>query len=788
MHGDATAGTGSFGERLRELRERAGLTQEALAEKSGLSRDAVSALERGKRTRPHPITITSLADALGLDAFAREQLRESGRNEPSVSAPAPVHDIPTPPYPLLGRETEVATVLDLLIDQGERLVTLTGPGGVGKTRMAIEIGASSNSGFAGGTVFVPLAAIQDSGLVRSAVLNATGLRASSQAQVAEPAPLLVILDNLEHLPNVATVVAELIQDFPQMSILVTSRSSLRLRGEREIPIRPFPVAAGSGDIHDPAVALFLDRARAVHPAFAPTPTQLVEIGDVCRLLDGLPLAIELAAARIKVLAPDALRDRLGRNLDLLSGGPRDLDARQQNIRATIQWSYDLLEPDERTAFRALAVFQGGFTLAAAEAVLADSHGFDAFTTLELVSSLIDKNLIRTASVDGAEPRYAMLFIIRSFGFAELEASADSESIHRGFVRWVQALTDRAARVFRDGGAEEQWHHFAEMERERGNWRAALRWLNEHGPASDLHALATRLGWFWYVRGPITEGQFWLGRALANRSVAPEILQPTLMAAGMLQHFGGDNEAAIDLLRESLNTPVAEPDQWWIGCSQMLLGMSYLVQGATIPAEPAFAAGVEAFQSIGHTTNAAICLNYLGAIAWHRGNLTEAQAICSEALRLHRERGNPWGVAASLEYLGLIAGDFGDVRTSANNLVEALDLRIQAAQVGGHPAWDAGAWEDLAGAISDLAVLAARTGRPDESAAAFGCAAGIRERTGKPDANMPERALYARVTSEVRALLGDDAFAAAWDRGHGWTMGEAQDEAERLLSEICQSLG
>ena len=372
-----------FGTHLRRARESAGLTQEALAERAGLTPNSVGALERGEHRHPYPATVRALAEALGLTELERATLARSVpmRNRTTGGSASHIADVPVPLSPLIGREREVASVTGLLQQEGLRLVTLSGPGGVGKTRLALHVAAELKSVFRDGIVFVSLASIRDPALVAPAIARALSLgedfARSPETGVSDALRsrhLLLVLDNFEHLPDAAPLVTHLLVRCPRLVALVTSRTPLRVDGERDLPVPPLGVPdperlADSENLAEvAAVQLFVERAREVDPTFTLTPTNSAAVAAICLRLDGLPLAIELAAARSRLLPPAALLTRLAHRLPLLIGGRRDAPARHQTMRSAIAWSHELLSPEEQSLFRFLAIFAGGCSLEAAETV------------------------------------------------------------------------------------------------------------------------------------------------------------------------------------------------------------------------------------------------------------------------------------------------------------------------------------------------------------------------------------------------------------------------------------
>ncbi len=686
---------------------------------------------------------------------------------PGTSSPGAT-SLPTPLTPLVGREREVAAVVDLLRRDGIRLVTLTGPGGVGKTRLALAVAERLAGDFADGVWFVPLAPIADPALVLPTVAQALGVREAGDAPLAERLAavlrderLLLVLDNVEQVVEAAPLVAGLLGACPGLKALVTSRVRLRVSAEREHVVPPLDLAEqrGRGSLADVAesgaVRLFVERAQAVREGFVLIPENAPDVAAICRRLDGLPLAIELAAARVKVLPPSALLARLERRLPLLVGGNRDAPARQRTMRDAIAWSHDLLTADERALFRRLAVFIGGFDLEAAAAVA----GGEAVDALDAVASFADNSLLREEDGPGGEPRYLMLETVREFGLERLAASDEEEVVRAAHAAHYAAFADAIGTlcIFRPGLAAA----FARLEADLDNLRAALAWAAERSEAATLIRLAVGMGWFWWLHGELKEGRAWTDRAAAAADAAPAPLRAAaLNAAGWLARQQGDHERADELGARSLALFRELGDALGESEALLLLGFAAEDRGEFARAVALREEALRILSPLDEPIRTGYALYQLSLLVDPSADLAAAEDRLAAALVLFRRGGSEHGAAHALSGLGELALKRGEYARAAELWRERLGLT-----------WDE--WS-LRWSLEFLASVAVSCGEAERAARLLGAAEAVRERLG---ADLPPALQLANegFVAATRAALGDAAFAAA--QAEGWRLSPEAARAE-----------
>jgi predicted ATPase/DNA-binding XRE family transcriptional regulator len=683
-----------FGARLRKLREAAGLTQEELAWRAGLTAKAISVLERGERKRPFPHTVRAIADALELSENERASLlaavpKRGSAATSSASTPVSKSNLPTPSTPLLGREKELAEISTFLREV--RLLTLTGTGGVGKTRLAVQAARDAAEFFPGGTAFIGLAPLGDSDLVVPTVAQSLELREvegqtpreTLRAYLREKR-LLLVLDNFEHVLEAAPEVAALIETCPKLSVLVTSRAPLRVRGEQEYPVPPLALPASTIApsveelVGSASGRLFAERAREASLAFELTPHNSGAVAAICWRLAGIPLALELVAARVRFLDPAMLLSRLDQALSAV--GARDLPHRQRTMWATLDWSHELLSEVEQILFCRLSVFAGGFSLEAAEAV-GSSGSIIAENVLEILGRLVEQSLVvAQPGQEGSGVRYGMLEPVRQYAWEKLEESGEAEETKRRHFAYFLALAEEADLTYglltgvRLTGAEgEAW--MARLEREHDNLRAALSRAKERGDIEAGLRLAGMLSWFWWMRGYFAEGGNWIedfleSAARGDLGAVDGARAKALLGAGMLTFGHGDLLRSIRLLEEGLATYRSLGDQAGTAATVAMLGYVRRAQGDDERAEELSEEGLRLSRLLDDNRSAAISLNTLGHIARHRGDLDRAADLFGEALALWEKLEDRRGMAYSLYNLGVAALERGDAE-------HALELHEQS---------------------------------------------------------------------------------------------------------------
>jgi predicted ATPase/DNA-binding SARP family transcriptional activator len=721
----------------------------------------------------------------------------------------------TPPTAFIGREAELAQLAERLERRDCRLLTLAGPGGIGKTRLALQVAAELCDSFIDGVWFVPLAAISDPALMVTSIAETFGITESAGQPLMMhlkrylgAKEFLLVLDNFEQVVDAGPLVAELLASAPHLTVIITSRAVLHLSGEQEFEVPPLALPdrrhlrAPDQLTRYEAVRLFIERARAVKPGFEVTSRNASAVAEICYRLDGLPLAIELAAARIKLFPPAALLTRLNRRLLLLTGGARNLPLRQQTLRNTIEWSYDLLEASEQTLFRRLGVFMGGCTLAGAEAIC-NAEGDLPMRVIDGITALVDKSLLRPEEDEDGEPRFVMLETIREYALERLVEHGEAENVGRWHVDYYLALAEQAAPALR-AGQQAAW--LDRLEADHANLRAALDWCLENREAERGLRLGSTVWRLWFWHGHITEGRTYLAAIL---TLAPA-RHPTLArvraltAAGVLARLQYDYAAARGLLEESLAACRKLGDEVEIadvlshlgfvvhlqgdlataralyeqsaalfrvrgarsGTARALapLGWIALYQGDDVTARARFEESLATFQQLGDTARSGEALLGLGEVARSQGDYARAVRLYEASLAIAQELGDTSMEALLLQHLGFVRYNQSDHDRSMTLFRKSLALGQQL--------------EDqvtIAYALIGLAGLAATRGRPERAVRLLAAAETLRAPLDG-DMNPADRTQFEHNLTVARSQLDDATFAAAWDDGQTMHLDQAIAEA------------
>ena len=755
--------------------------------------------------------------------LARElaAIRDRFSEKPVAQADPRPANIPVQRTGFVGRDKEVAAAQELLLSKDVRLVTVTGPGGIGKTRLAVEVASGLAERFPGGIHFVPLSPISDPGLITAVIVQTLGIReAGGQSpleilrknfQDSMRAPMLFLLDNFEHLVPASPVVAELLAMAPSLKILVTSRAALHVYGEHEFPVpalavpdmRTMPAVEVVSQYE--AVALFVQRAVAARPDFELNQQNAAAVVEICTRLDGLPLAIELAAARVKVLSPAAMGTRLASRLQLLTGGARDLPQRQQTLRAAIDWSYDLLSAAEQRLFRRLSVFVGGCTLEGAEAVC-DTKGDLELDLLDGMASMVDKSLVRQVEQANGESRFVMLETIREYAREKLGASSEETLTKRAHAAYCLVLAEEGA-TEQSGAERVEWMDRFALEHD--NFRAGLEWLTETGEAEWGMRLGAALFRFWEGREHFAEGRDRLGKLLKLPGAAAlaKVRARVLFAAGVLAGEQGDYASADALFRESLDIARQLSDKQSVAVSLNALAVYARDRGDFAAAHSLYEESLALWRELGEQKAVARSLSNLANVVTMQGDHARARSLHAECLSIFRELGDGTGVAWSLNHQGDAARNQGDSGAARELYEQSLAIfrklddrwgiagtladlgNLDREQQDGPKAHslyreslrifqELEHKRGIARLLECFACSAAAQLQTERSLRLAGAAAALRQNIGAP-LTPAEQAKLEAILQPAREALNNTAGATAWLEGWNMPVEKAIEEVQKL---------
>ena len=741
-----TEGTERLGPTLKRLRSTARLTQEELAERSGISARTISDLERGLRSSVYPHTARQLATALGLKEGARHRFEVVAAGLTSAKPQVGPGALPIPQTPLLGRMDDVAKVVSKSSDPAIHLITLTGPGGIGKTRLALAVAAEQQTSFPDGVFFVSLDDVRDPELVASAIAKALGV-----VETGEGIPVLIerwiagrqtliVLDTFEHLLPAALLVSSLVAHAPASKFLVTSRRRLNVRGEFEFQVPPLDLNS--------AAALFEARARAI----GHDPHLVLEI---CRQLDGLPLAIELASVRTKHLALPALASQLNNRLGLLTGGPIDLPVRQQAIRETVGWSHDLLKESERVLFRRLAAFSGGWTVASVEAVC------DVSQPLTLISGLVEQSLVNLIQHEH-EARYVMLDVIQEYAAERLLEAAETKATAQRHALYHLELAE-AGEAKLVGASQVEWHR--RLDAERGNIRRAIAWALQQTDNAFALRFTIAMWRYWRYSGEFAEGRRWSEAALAMSGTAPASLRAkALWGTAFLAYPQGDYARMAELATECLEMARQGGDPMDLRNALTVIGQLALCEGRFADAMEPLRESLEICRRLGLTWQLGTSHLNFGNALLHSGHRAEAERIYRDGLDVYHNLSDATFAARMTNAIAHAALAEEDIERADGMARDALNgFARQRERIG------------VAEALDTLAAVAAARGDSERAARLDGASAGIHETIASRPAPF-ERAISGRFIKASQAAMGANRWRPAWEAGRDLSLEEAIDYA------------